>query len=145
MGRNAGGHTDCNTVRSVHQKVRQTDRQDAGFLLRLIEIRNKIHHIFIQIRQEGLLGYFLKACLGVSHGGGAVALDGAKIAVSVHQGHALFKILGHDHQGIVDGAVAVGVVFTHGIADDTGAFSIRAVIADATLVHIIKGSALYRL
>ncbi len=39
----------------------------------------------------------------------------------------------------------MGMVFTHGIADDTGAFPVRAVIADAQLIHIIEGSALHRL
>ncbi len=39
----------------------------------------------------------------------------------------------------------MGVVFTHGVAYDTGAFPVGAVKADAELVHIIEGSSLYGL
>ena len=63
----------------------------------------------------------------------------------VNKCHALLKILCHDHQRIVNGAVAVGMVFTHGIADNTGAFTVRPVVADAQFVHIVKGTPLYRL
>ena len=37
------------------------------------------------------------------------------------------------------------MIFTHGISYDTGTFTVRAVVTDAQLIHIVKGPALYRL
>ena len=37
------------------------------------------------------------------------------------------------------------MIFTHGIANNTRTLTIRAVIADTQLVHIVQSSALYRL
>ena len=37
------------------------------------------------------------------------------------------------------------MILTHGIADDTGAFPVGSVIADAKLIHIIQCTPLYRL
>ena len=65
--------------------------------------------------------------------------------MSVHQCTALFKFLRHDYKRIINGAVTVGMIFTHGISYDTGTFTVRAVVADAKLIHIVKGTALYRL
>ena len=35
------------------------------------------------------------------------------------------------------------MIFTHGISNDTGTFTVRAVVADTKLIHIVKGTALY--
>ena len=63
----------------------------------------------------------------------------------VNQGHPLLEILGHHHQRVVDGAVPVRMIFTHGIAHDTRAFPVGPVIANAQLIHIIERPALHRL
>ena len=64
--------------------------------------------------------------------------------MTVYQSLSLLKVLCHNHQGIIDGTVAMWMIFTHGITYDTGAFSIRPVIADTQFIHIIQGSSLYR-
>ena len=65
--------------------------------------------------------------------------------MSVHQCTTLFKFLRHDYKRIINGAITVGMIFTHGISYNTGTFTVRAVVADAQLIHIVKGTALYRL
>ena len=56
------------------------------------------------------------------------------------------KALGRMFAGdIVNGTVAVRMVFTHRIADDTRALSERLVVLDAELIHVIQSTALYRL
>ena len=65
--------------------------------------------------------------------------------MAIHQGHAFFKILGHDHQGLIDGAVAVGMVFTHGVSHDTRRFPVGLIVIQMELAHVVKHAALYRL
>ena len=65
--------------------------------------------------------------------------------MTIDQRHAFFEILAHDYQCLIDGTVAVGVIFTHGITYDTGTFTVGAVIADPQFVHIVESSSLYRL
>ena len=145
MGRRIGGHTDRDAFRAVDQEIGDPDRQDGGFLFRLVKIGDKIHHIPVQVRQKGFLGDLFQPGLCITHGGGPVAFDVAKVPVAVDQGQLLFEILGHHDQGVIDGAVTVGMVFTHGIADDPGRFPVGPVGPDAQLVHGIQGPSLDRL
>ena len=144
MGRNTGSHSHRDAFCPVDQQIRYLCRQHLGLLLRLVKVRNEIHHILVQIRQIGLLGNLLQTGLRISHGRRPVSLDGAKVSVAFHQRQPLLEILGHDHQSLVDGTVPVGMIFTHGVAHDPGGFSEGPVVADPQLVHIVKGSPLYR-
>ena len=106
---------------AVNQKVGHTDRKHLRLLFRLVVVGDEI--------QPSYPDPLNRLPLQTSPAGPpynawrrAVALDGTKVAVAVHQGHSLLKILGHDHQGLIDGAVAVGMVLTHGIAHDTRRF-----------------------
>jgi len=65
--------------------------------------------------------------------------------VTVHKRLPFFEILCHYDKSIVNGTVAVRMVFTHRIADDTRALSERLVVLDAELIHVIQSTALYRL
>ena len=145
MGRRAGGHAYGDSLGAVDEEIGELHRQDGRLLLRLVEIRDEIHHVLVQIRQIGLLGHFLQPCLRVTHGSGAVSLNVAKVSVSVHKGQALLEILSHDHQGVINGTVPVRMVLTHGIAYDTGTFSVRPVVADTQFIHVVKGAPLHRL
>ena len=145
MGGDAGSHADGNSLRPIDQKVGNTHRQHFRLFLRLIKVGDKIDNVLVQILEERHLGKFGKSCLSVPHGSRPVSFYGAKVAVAVHKHHALLEVLGHDHQGLVDGAVPVRVVFTHGISHDTGAFSVGPVPADAQLMHIVESTSLDRL
>ena len=125
--------------------MRNPCRQHPGLLFRLIKIRHKVHDILVQIRQQRLLAHLLKPGFCITHGRRPVALDGAEITVTVHQRQAFFKLLAHNHQRLIDGAVPMRMVFTHGVSHDTGAFPVRPVAADPQLVHIVEGTPLHRL
>ena len=142
MGRRTGRHTDSDTLGAVDQKVGEADRQDDRFLFRLVKIRSEIGNILVQVGEKGLFGDLLQTGLRVTHGGRAVPFDIAKIPVPVDQGQSLFKLLGHDHKGVVDGAVPVRVVFTHRVPHDAGAFSVGTVRPDPQLVHVVESTAL---
>ncbi len=60
------------------------------------------------------------AGFGVAHGGGGVAVNGAEVALAIDQRVAHGEVLGHADHGVVDGLVAVGMVFAQHFADDTG-------------------------
>ena len=145
MGGDAGGHANRNALGAVDQKIRDLHRKDQGLLLRFVKIRPEIHHVLIQIPKKSLLRHLLQAGLRITHGGRAVALDVPEIPVPVHQRKALLEVLCHHHQGVIDGAVPVGMVFAHGISHDTGAFPVGPVITDAQLIHVVKSPALYGL
>ena len=145
MRRCAGCHTNRDTLGSVHQQVGNLDGQNAWFFLRLIEVGQKIHHVFVQIRQKSLLRDLRQTCFRITHCCRTVTLNIAEIAMAVNQGHFLLKILSHYHKRFIDGTVTVGMVFTHGISHDTSRFTIGSVVAYTEFIHIIKSSSLYRL
>ena len=141
----AGSHTNGDSVGSVYQKVGDSYRKHYRFFLGLVEVRHKVHNVLIQIFQKNLLGQLLKASFCVSHGCGSISLNRAEVSMSVYQCAALLEFLCHNYKGIINGAVSMRMIFTHGISNDTGTFTVRAVVADTELIHIVKGTALYRL
>ena len=54
-------------------------------------------------------------------------------------------LLRHIYKSSIDRAVTMRMIFTHGIADDTCAFSVRLIRSVVQLDHGVKHSALYRL
>ena len=145
MRRDAGSHTNGYSICSVYKEVWNTHWKYYRLLLCFIKVRHKVHNVLIKVFQKNLLGQLLQAGLCVSHGCGSVAFNRTKISMSVHQCTTLFKFLRHDYKRIINGAITVGMIFTHGISYNTGTFTVRAVVADAQLIHIVKGTALYRL
>ena len=145
VGRGAGGHAHGDALGSVYKEIGDLYRQDGGLFFRLVKIWHKVHHVLVQIPQKGLLGDLLQPCLRITHCRGTVSLNVAEIPVPVHQGQSLLKVLAHNHQRVIDGAVTVGMILTHGIAHDTRALPIRPVIADSKLVHVVKGAPLHGL
>ncbi|GFI50255.1 hypothetical protein IMSAGC020_01461 [Lachnospiraceae bacterium] len=145
MSRDTGRHTYRYPFRPVDKQVWKAHWQNLRLLLRLVKVRHKIHDVLIKVCQVCLLRHLRKTRLRVTHGRGAVALDGSEIPVAVHQDHPLFELLSHYNKGFVDGAVAVGMVFTHGISHDTGAFTVGPVIPYPQLMHIVECTPLHRL
>ena len=56
-----------------------------------------------------------------------IAIDGPKVALTIHQRITHGEVLGHASHGIVHGCIAVGMVFTQHLTDDTGAFAVGGV------------------
>lgn len=113
-----------------------------GSFFRLVKVRNEIHHVLVQILQKSRLGDLLQTCFRVTHGSRTISFDISEITVTVYQRLSLFEILSHHNKRIIDRAVAVRMIFTHRVSDDTGALSIGSVRAYPQLVHIVKHTAL---
>ena len=141
--RRVGRHSYSNAFRSIDQEIRDLNREYFRFFLVLVEVWNKINNILIEVRQKGFFRYLLKARLGITHGRRAVSLNIAEISMPVDQGDLFFEILRHDDQRVVDRAVSMGMIFTHCIADYSGALSEGSVRADPELMHIVESPSLY--
>ena len=83
-----------------------------------------------------------EAGLGVTHGGGRVAVDRAEVALRVDQRAAHLPLLAHAHEGGVDDGLAVGVVVAGGVAGDLGALAVLAAGAEVQVVHRHEDAAL---
>ena len=145
MWRNRGCHTDCNTFRTVDQKIRHLDRKYDRLLLRLIEVRHKINDILVQIRQIRFLCHLLQTRLGISHRSGSVTFNRSKITVSVNERQSLLEVLCHNDQSIINRRISMRMILTHRITYDTRTLTKRLIVTDPKLIHIVERSSLYRL
>ena len=140
---NAGRHTNGDAAGSVHQKVRETSRKDFRFFQGSIKVIGKIDRIFPDI------GHHLHRDLGetgfrITHGSSAVTVDRTEVSMSVNQHIAHIEILRHMDHRFIDGGITMGMIFTHGIAHDTGGFTIRTGRIKMQFAHGIEDTALNR-
>ena len=141
VGRNVCRHTDSDTGRAVYQEVGEAAGQDRGFFLRFVKVGDKSHSVLAYVR-EHLHGDLCQAGLRITHSRGAVSVHTAEISVPVHKGIAHGPGLRHVDQRPVDRGVAVRVILTHRIADNTRAFSVRLVRSVIELAHRIQNTPL---
>ena len=109
----------------------------SGSLQRAIEVVAEVDRVLIKIGQQ-FFGQLVQAGFGVTHGGGSVAIHRAEVALAVHQQIAHGEILGHARHGLVDGRIAVRVVFPQHFPDDAGGFFEGRVGTDAHVLHGIQ-------
>ena len=91
------------------------------------------------------MGDACHADFGITHGRGVVAVYRAEVALAVYQHIAHGEVLRHAHNGVVYGDVAVRVVFTNHIADNTRRFFIRPVPVVVQFVHGVQYAPVHRL
>ena len=127
-------HTDRDTGGTVDKEVRNSRRENRGFLLGLIEVGDELYGILVNIR-EHLHRDLAESGLGVSHSRGAVAVDRTEVSVTVNERIVGRPFLSEIYQRSVDRAVSVRMVFTHCIADDTGTFTMRLIRCIGQLDH----------
>ena len=127
-----------------HQQIGETAGKHVRFLERIVEIQRERHGVFIEIAQK-LQRERLQPRLGIAHGGGGIAVHRAEIAVSVDERATHVEILRHAHHGVIDGRIAVRVIFTHTVADDTRRLFVRLVGREPHLVHGVQNAPLHGL
>ena len=146
-----GGSTDAELAAAVarspvEQYKRQTRWQLRGFFGGAVVIGHEVHRAFVDFIQQQA-GDARQPGFGVTHGGGAVAVAAAKVALSVDQRVALRKILRHAHQGVVGRLIAVRVKPAQHVAHHARAFywARRAAAAHPKphALHGIKQTALH--
>jgi hypothetical protein len=94
----------------------------------VVVVGAEVDGVLVDVAQKfaGQLGH---AHFGVTHGRRGVAVDGAEVALPVHQRVAHGEFLGQAHQGVVHGGVAVRVVLADDVADHAGGLLVGAVVA----------------
>ena len=142
--RDVRGHAHGDALRAVHQQVGEARGKNRGLFEALVVVGLEVDRFLVQVAQQ-LHGHLVQTGLGVTHGRRAVAVDGAEVAVAVHQRHAHRERLGQAHHRVVHGGVAVRVVLADDVADRTGRFHVRAVRRVAGLVHGVQDAAVNRL
>ena len=139
-----GGHADGDALAAVDQQVGEARGQRLGLGERLVVVGLPVDGILLQVTQE-LHGGLCQAALGVTHGGGAVAVDVAEVAVTVDERRAHGEPLCQADHGLIDRGVAVRMVLTDNFADRPGRLLVRTVGVDAALVHCVQDATVHRL
>ena len=143
--RHVGGHPDRDAGGAVDQEVREACGQHVGLGLAAVVVRDELDGVLVDggdhlHRGRGQPG------LGVAHRrGGVVAACAAEVPVPVDQRQPHRPRLGHPGQRVVDRRVTVRVQAAHHLADDPRALDVRALRAQAHLVHLVQDPALHRL
>ena len=137
VGRDVGGHADGDAGGAVHEQVGEDGGQDGGLGRAVVVGRLVVDGVLVDVRHHGRPEAG-EARLGVPHGRGRIAVDGAEVALAVDQGRAQVEVLRHAHEGVVDGLVAVGVVVAHHLADDLGRLLVGPARLQAHLLHAVE-------
>ena len=119
MRRYVGGHPYGDPGGAVHQQVRNFGRHDVRNTLRTVIVVDEIDRLFFKIGHQ-LMSDFRQTNFGITHRRGGVAVDGTKVTLAVHQHVTQRERLRHTHDGVVYRGVAVRVVFTDYVTNDTG-------------------------
>ena len=144
MRRNIRRHTDGNAGRAVEKKVGKAPGKNDRLFQSLVEVGHHIDRIFFKVAQK-LLRNLLHAHFRVTHGGRRVAVNRAEVAVPVNKRVAQREILREADDGVVDGRIAVGVIFTDNFTDHTGGLHMLGVERSPQLMHRKKAPAVNRL
>ena len=144
VGRDIGGHAHGDARGAVDQQVGHLGGQHVRDALGAVVVVDPVDRLLLKVGQE-LMGQARHAHLGVAHGRGAVAIDGAEVALAVDQHVTHGEVLGHAHDGVVDGTVTVGVVLTDDIAHHAGGLLVGLVPVVAELVHGEQHAPVHRL
>ena len=142
--RDISRHAHRNTRRTIDQQVRDPCRQHRWLFFFAIVVRYEIDGIFVDIGQQ-LLRNFVEPAFGITHRRSVIAVDRAEITLSIHQRVAQGEILRHTYQGVIDGLVAMWMVFTHDLADYARALHVGPIPDIISLVHRVQHTSVYRL
>ena len=130
-------HPHRDARRAVDEEVRQTRRQHGGLLERLVEVRNEVHRVPVDVG-EHLVGDLRQTHFRVAHRRGRVAVDRAEVPLPVDERITERELLDHPDQRFVDGRVAVGVVLPEHLTDDARRLLVGAVRDEPELLHGVE-------
>ncbi len=134
VGWNVGGHSDRDAGRAVDEQVRKAGRQDERLLFLAVVVGDELDGFLVDVGQQGFR-QLRHANLGVAHGGGRIAVDGAEVALAVDERIAQREVLRHAHDRVVDRNVAVGMVLADDVAHDAGRFLVGLGVGVSELLH----------
>ena len=142
MRRDIRSHTDGNTVAAVYEKVGETGRKHGRLLERVVEVRIPIDCFLVYVA-EHFARDLRKSRFRVTHCRRGIAVHTAEIAVTVYKRLVYREVLRKADESVVNRAVAVRVIFTEHVTDDTRALSVRLVGKEVQFAHRIEYAAVY--
>ena len=138
-------HPHRDPGRAVDEQVRDAGGKDVRLLLAAVVVGDEVDGLLVDVGHHRHRGLGQPA-LGVPVGGrGVVAAEAAEVTVAVDQRDPHRPRLRHPDQRVVDRGVAVRVQAPHDRADHLGALDVRAVRAQAHVLHQVQDAALHRL
>ena len=142
--RHGGRHADGDALRAVGEQVRRGGGQHDRLLRVAGIIVAPIDGVLVDAFQQQL-GEVGEAGLGVAIGGSVVAVDVAKVALTLDEGIARGEILRETDERLVDRLVAVRVERAHNVADNLRAFLERRAGVELQHVHAVEDAPMHRL
>ena len=141
--RNVGRHADRDTRGTIDQQIRDARGHHRRFHQRIVVVRDEIDRLAIDIGKQ-LARQARHAHFGVTHGRWRVAIDRAKVALTVDKQVAHRERLRHANNGVVHRDVAVRVVLTDDVTDDACRFLVGLVVLVAELTHRVEHATMDR-
>ncbi len=125
MRRNAGRHADGDAACTICQQIGEQTGHNLGLFVFTIVGWAKVRCVLIKPVHE-LNGRARQTCFGISIRRRIIAVDVAKVALPVNQRIPQRKSLREPDHCLINGLVAMRMIFTDNIADNTGTFLITA-------------------
>ena len=144
MRRDIGRHANRDAARAVNQQVGESRRQHCRFAPAAVVVVGEIDGVLVEIVEQAV-SHPCQPRLGIAHRSRIVGVHRTEIALAIDQRHPQRPILRHADQREVDRAVAVRMVIAHHVADDLGAFAIRAPGDHAAFLRREQDAAMHRL
>ena len=144
VGRHIGSHTYGNTVTTIYQKIRNLGRHHGRLLQGIIEVVGHINRFLVKVIHD-MLTHLGEAALCITHGSRRVTVNRTEVTLSVNQGITHVPLLSHTHQSAVNRRVAVRVILTEHLTNNTRTFLIRFVTGVSNAEHTVKNTAVHRL
>ena len=142
--RDVGRHAHRDTGRTVDQQVREPGRHDRRLQFLFVVVGLEIDGFLVDVRHQ-LMRQARHARFGVSHCRGGVAIDGAEVTLAIDQHVTQRERLCQAHQRVVHRLIAMRVVLTDDVTDDTRRLEVGLVAVRVEFVHRVQHAAMHRL
>ena len=143
MGRNIGGHAHGDTRTAVGKQVGKLGRKHNRLFQSAVEVGHEIDGALIEVIEE-LDRNLRQPRLGVPVSSRRVSVDRPEIPLPFDERIPEGEILGHPHEGIVNGKIPVRMIFTYNLPDHSGAFPEGPVREKLEIPHSVEDPALHR-
>ena len=131
-------------VCAVDEKIRHSRRQKLRLFERVVEVERHRYGVFVEV-SEHFERKRRHSRFGISHCRRAVAVHASEVTVTVNKQHSRIERLSEFYHRAVYRAVAVRVILTQTVTDDTRRFTVRLVRRSAQLEHRVEYSSLHGL
>ena len=132
--RDVGRHADRDPRRAIGEQIGEGAGEELGLLLFVIVGRLVVDRVLVEARHQ-IHRDLRQPCLGVTEGGGAIAVDIAEIALALDQRVADREILREADHRVVHRRIAVRMIFADHLADDARRFLVRRARVHPQLAH----------